>query len=137
LHEWALAKSIVDTVLEVAKERSVKSVEEVIIVVGEISQIDLDILRLALKELSKGTIAERASFILREEEAVFKCNSCDKTWSFREVKNKLVSELGEDNPIHFVPDLVYALVRCPYCGSPDFELLRGRGVWIESIRGVK
>jgi hydrogenase nickel incorporation protein HypA/HybF len=39
--------------------------------------------------------------------------------------------------IHFLPEAAHAYIRCPKCGSPDFEILSGRGVWLESVRGLK
>jgi hydrogenase nickel incorporation protein HypA/HybF len=39
--------------------------------------------------------------------------------------------------IHFVPEIAYVYIRCPNCKSPDFEIMQGRGVWLERIRGMK
>ena len=37
--------------------------------------------------------------------------------------------------IHFIPELAHAFMACPGCESPDFEVLEGRGVWIECVEG--
>ena len=39
--------------------------------------------------------------------------------------------------IHFVPEIAHTYIKCPKCGSPDFEVVQGRGVWLESIKGAK
>jgi hydrogenase nickel incorporation protein HypA/HybF len=39
--------------------------------------------------------------------------------------------------IHFVPEMAHVYIKCPSCGSPDFEVVEGRGVWLQSIKGVK
>jgi hydrogenase nickel incorporation protein HypA/HybF len=39
--------------------------------------------------------------------------------------------------IHFVPEVAHTYIKCPSCGSPDFEIVEGRGVWLENIKGVK
>jgi len=48
-------------------------------------------------------------------------------------------ELNEDasEAIHFIPEIAHTYIKCPKCRSPDFEVLQGRGVWLESIKGVK
>ena len=40
-------------------------------------------------------------------------------------------------PIHFVPELAHAYLRCPDCSSADFEVLGGRGVSIDAIEGER
>jgi hydrogenase nickel incorporation protein HypA/HybF len=35
--------------------------------------------------------------------------------------------------IHFLPEAGHAFIRCPSCGSPDYAVTSGRGVYIESI----
>ncbi len=37
--------------------------------------------------------------------------------------------------IHFIPELAHAFMACPGCDSPDFEVIQGRGVWIEAVEG--
>jgi hydrogenase nickel incorporation protein HypA/HybF len=39
--------------------------------------------------------------------------------------------------IHFIPEVAHVYVKCPRCESPDFEVLKGRGVWINKVMGVK
>ena len=43
---------------------------------------------------------------------------------------------NEREAIHFVPESAHAFLRCPACKSPDFEISKGRGVWVERITGV-
>ena len=50
------------------------------------------------------------------------------------------TELRDDDAaeaIHFVPELAHAFMRCPDCGSPDFEVAAGRGVAISGIEGER
>ncbi len=39
--------------------------------------------------------------------------------------------------IHFIPEVAHTYIKCPKCGSPDFEIIKGRGIWLEKIKGVK
>lgn len=114
----------------IAAERSVGGVLEVVVRVGELQQIDLDAFRFALEQLSRQHSMEMR-FELKEERAEFRCRVCGRTWPFR--REELDPEVQE--AIHVVPEVAHAFVKCPSCGSPDFEVIRGRGVWIESIRG--
>ncbi|RLF14241.1 MAG: hydrogenase nickel insertion protein HypA [Thermoprotei archaeon] len=134
VHEWALAESIVKTVLDIAKERKIKSVLSVEIAIGQLQQIELDILKDALNELKRGTLLEKAKFIFVEEEAEFQCRNCNNIWKFSDVKKDLKADEAE--AIHFIPELAHVFIKCPRCGSPDFIVLKGRGIRISAIRGV-
>jgi hydrogenase nickel incorporation protein HypA/HybF len=48
-------------------------------------------------------------------------------------------EHGEETSeaVHFVPEMAHVYLKCPKCGSPDFEIAEGRGVWLASIKGRK
>ena len=134
VHEWALAESIVRAVLDIVRERKLKAVLEVKIAVGQLQQIEVDIFRDALKEISEGTLLKETRFSIEEEEAKFKCRNCGYIWKFNEIKRSIKEDDAE--AIHFIPELAHAIIRCPRCGSPDFIVVRGRGVRIVSLRGI-
>jgi hydrogenase nickel incorporation protein HypA/HybF len=62
-----------------------------------------------------------------------RCRACGHTWVFN--KKELDENMVE--AIHFVPEIAHVYVKCSKCGSPDFEVLGGRGVWLVSVKGVK
>jgi len=132
MHEWALAEAIISFVSQIAEKEGLKEVREVKIKVGELQQVEIDILEFALSELKMAKF-KNAIFIIETVKAELQCRACGQKWSFS--RNKLDIESAE--AIHFVPETVHAYVKCPKCGSPDFEILQGRGMWIESVRGVK
>ena len=43
----------------------------------------------------------------------------------------------ESEAIHFVPEVAHVYISCTKCDSPDFQVLEGRGVILESIKGMK
>lgn len=141
MHEWSLAEAVLETLTSLLEREETKRVSEVEIICGEIMELDLDVFRFALEELSKGTHLEGSKFILREEKVVFRCNSCGYDWGFERVHDLLPEELGiregtngsKESPIHFIPDLAQALMRCPNCGSRDFEAESGRGLRIHRV----
>jgi len=132
MHEWALAEAVLSTVSQIAEKESLKEVAEVEIKVGELQQIELDILEFALSQL-KTLKLKNVKFHIKTVKAELKCRVCGYKWIFR--KEKMNEEIAE--AIHFVPEIAHTYIKCPKCGSPDFEILKGRGIWLESVKGLK
>lgn len=132
MHEWALAEAIILAVSQAAEREGLREVSEVHLRVGELQQVDKEILKFALREMRSGKLAN-TKFIIRISKATFKCRMCGHKWFFSDIK---ASEESLES-IHFIPEVIYAYVRCPKCGSPDFSLSGGRGILVASIRGVK
>ena len=132
MHEWALAEAVISTVSQIAEREGLKEVAEVKIKVGELQQIELDILEFALSQL-KTLKLKNAKFHIETVSAEFKCRVCGHKWIFR--KDKMNEEIAE--AIHFVPEIAHTYIKCPKCISPDFEISQGRGMWLESIKAVK
>ena len=132
MHEWALAEAVVSTTLKTAEEKGLKEIIELKIKIGELQQIDQEILEFALSQL-RSPMLRNAKFSFETVKAELKCRVCDHKWKFS-TKN-LDEDVSEF--IHFVPEIAHTYLKCPKCGSPDFEILTGRGVWLDSIKGVK
>jgi hydrogenase nickel incorporation protein HypA/HybF len=132
MHEWALAEAVISTVSQIAEKEGLKEVTEVEIKVGELQQIELDILEFALLQL-KPSGFKNLKFRIKTVKAELKCRVCGHKWFFR--KEKVSEEMAE--AIHFVPEIAHTYIKCPKCGSPDFEILKGRGIWLESVTGLK
>jgi hydrogenase nickel incorporation protein HypA/HybF len=131
MHEWALAEAVVAAASEVAEKEHLKEVGEIRIKVGELQQIDREIFEFALEQLKTAKF-RKAKFNVETAKATLQCWSCKNRWSFG--KEKLDENVAE--AIHFVPEIAHTYIKCPKCGSPDFEIVEGRGVWLESIRGA-
>ena len=132
MHEWAIAEAVISTVSQIAEKEGLKKVSEVDIKIGELQQIELDILEFALSQL-KTPESKNVKFNIETVRAELRCRVCGHQWIFsKERLNKDVAEA-----IHFVPEIAHTYVKCPKCGSPDFEILHGRGIWLESIKGVR
>jgi hydrogenase nickel incorporation protein HypA/HybF len=132
MHEWALAEAVITAATQIADKEGLKEVKEIKIRVGELQQIELDILEFALSQIKPAQF-RNAKFRITIDEAKLRCRVCSHQWTFS--KEKLDDTSAE--AIHFVPEIAHTYIKCPKCGSPDFEILHGRGVWLESIRGVK
>lgn len=132
MHEWALAEGVVTTAQKFAEENGLTKVTEVIVMIGELQQIDHDVLEFTFEQL-KTDLFKDAKFILKTQPAMFKCRVCGNEWSFK--AQGLTEDISE--AIHFVPEMAHVYIKCPSCESPDFEVLEGRGVILASISGVK
>jgi len=130
MHEWALASSIIETLKSLREEHN-REILSAKIVLGELQSIDKEILEYALNALKKDSELESVDFEFIVEKAKFKCRKCSHEWKLEDNKESLDDEIKES--IHFVPEVVHSFIRCPKCGSRDFEVVKGRGLYIESI----
>jgi hydrogenase nickel incorporation protein HypA/HybF len=132
MHEWALAEAILTSAKQVAEQDGLKHVTEVTVRLGELQQVEPPILRFALLQMKTETF-KNAKFHILKAKSTLKCRVCETTWQFN--LKKLDKNTAE--AIHFVPEVAHTYIKCPKCGSPDFEIVSGRGVWLENIKGAK
>jgi len=127
VHEWALAEAIANYVREYLGEKTV--LKKLIISLGELQNIDKDILDFALKEIlrSMGITVQELDYEI--EEAFLKCRKCSYEWKL----NKNIFNENVLEAVHFVPEIIHSYFKCPKCGSRDFEVVRGRGLRIKEI----
>jgi hydrogenase nickel incorporation protein HypA/HybF len=132
MHEWALAEAVIKAASDLAEREGLKHVTLVTIRVGELQQVERATLEFALSQL-KTPRFKRTKFEVETEKAGFRCRVCGHTWVFQE------RDLDQATleAIHFVPEIAHTYVKCPNCASPDFEIEQGRGVWLQTVRGVK
>jgi hydrogenase nickel incorporation protein HypA/HybF len=132
MHEWALAEAILASARQVAEQEHLTAVLEVTIRVGELQQVEPPILRFALKQMGEGIFKDSKYHILKAK-AILKCRVCGNTWQYNSKK----LDKSTQEAIHFVPEVAHTYIKCLKCGSPDFEIASGRGIWLEDIKGVK
>ncbi len=141
MHEWSIAEAVCRAAVELAKARGAKRIVELRVRVGELAQLDLRILREALGVLAEDSILQGARIEVEVERAEMRCNKCGYRCGMAELLSTLISSTPEivdedgarDLPLHYYPGLIYALGRCPRCGSRDFEVRGGRSVEIERV----
>jgi hydrogenase nickel incorporation protein HypA/HybF len=134
MHEWALAEAVIAAAIEESRKGGLEKINEIRVKIGELQQMELEIFQYALDEIVKvhDELLTNVKIELETEKAIFKCRVCGHEWDFDEAR--LGEEEGE--AIHFAPEVAHVYVRCPSCKSPDFEVLQGRGVLIQSIKGT-
>ena len=132
MHEWALAEAILTTATQIAEVEQLRKITQVTIRLGELQDADLNILKFALHEM-KSDLSKNTKFRFLRAKTELKCRACGNNWQFK--KGKLDTATAE--AVHFVPEVAHVFINCPKCGSPDFEITSGRGIWLDNIQGVK
>jgi hydrogenase nickel incorporation protein HypA/HybF len=132
MHEWALAEAVITAATQIATKEGLKEVTEVTVKVGELQQVELDILKFAFSQLKPANF-KNAKFRITRAKTTLNCRACGHAWLFK--KHKLDESTAE--AIHFVPEVAHTYIKCSKCGSPDFEITEGRGVWLENIKGTR
>jgi len=126
MHEVSIAHMLLEAVLKNTSGRVI----EIEVEIGELRMINVDALKFAFSVLSEGTRAEKAKIIIKRKKPKFKCLNCGHTWS------PILESLNEDQKtlIHFGA-LAYSLIlKCPKCGSNDFEIIEGDEIIITRIK---
>ena len=134
MHEWSLAQAVIYTVIKHKEKEKLKQITEIEIKMGELQQIDKEIFKFALQEIAQLEKMEGIKIKTKTERAVLKCRVCEYKWDY----NDSLKGLKEDKAelIHFIPEVAHVYLRCSQCKSPDFEVIKGRGVWINYIKGL-
>ncbi len=110
MHEFSVARSLLDLVGRIAEEKSVRSVKRVVVRIGVLSGIEPHLLRSAFELLKRRTVAEGSELVIEEEKLRVVCHDCGET-SEKE-------------------DLT---VECPLCGSLSTEVVSGEGMLLKSL----
>jgi hydrogenase nickel incorporation protein HypA/HybF len=136
VHEFALAEAVLTSALQAADRERLDRILAIRVRIGELQRIRKDVFAFALKEMLPAAEPRLAATEMTLEivPARFRCRACDRSFDLAEA-----GEQGADEAeaIHFVPELAHAFLRCPGCGSADFEVAAGRGVSIEAIEGER
>ena len=102
MHELAIATSLVESLLELAKKQSSSKVLEVHLKVGKLRVLSIDQLKFSYEILSKGTALEGSILQVEETPGYARCTNCNYT-------EKLEID---DLSFHFsLPQII-----CPQCG---------------------
>ena len=135
MHELALADAVVTAALEIADREGFSEITKLDVRIGELQQIQAEVFEFALRKViptGQPRLAS-AAIVLETVPAEFRCRPCDHRFGLEQMGGPRGEHASE--AIHFIPELAHVFLRCSRCGSPDFELVRGRGVSIGSIEG--
>jgi hydrogenase nickel incorporation protein HypA/HybF len=123
MHEVSVMSSIIESVLEELKKHKVDKVEEVALVIGELTFLGQDQLSFAYEVLTKGTILEGSNLNMETEPVEVRCLNC--SYQGR-------AEYLEDETFRsMIPTL-----NCPRCGS-RVEVIKGKSCVVRSVKVVE
>jgi len=136
MHEMALAEGVLVTALNHARSQQ-QAVRRVRVCIGQLQQIDLEVFRGCLDGVRDDDepLLKGMEIDLRGETVSFTCRACQGAYGLADMADP--PDEDELEAIHFVPELAHSYLRCPTCGSPDFQVMQGRGVWIDEIELVE
>ena len=78
MHEMAIAEGILNIALDYASQNDAKKIEEIGLLVGEMSGVEPEALEFSFRMLAKKTIADNAALKLKQVPLIGKCNQCGK-----------------------------------------------------------
>lgn len=110
MHELAITQSVLDIVLDRAKNSNANKIIRINLVVGEMSGIVEECVRFYFDFISKDTIASEAMLSFENVPVKAHCRHCDATFTMSR---------GEWS--------------CPICQGYDLEVIAGRELYVESI----
>lgn len=123
MHEFSIATSIAESVLEFCDKQSVKKVLEVRLSIGELTHIEAEQLRFCFAAITKETPIEEATLEIEPVAAVVTCPHCDYTGRPKYWDGALAGSL--------VPTL-----ECPNCGNAA-SATEGHDCAIKAIKFVR
>ena len=135
MHELALADSVVKAALSAADGAGMNQISRIVVKVGELQQIERELFEFSLTTVLPAQDDRLANvvFDVADEPVLFSCRACDAEYG--RADTNIDSEGDEGEAIHFIPELSHAFARCPSCGSPDFDIVAGRGITLERVEG--
>jgi len=133
MHEWALADAVLTTAEQTAKEKKLKSVDEITVVLGQVQNIKPKVFEDIFQEVRlQYPIAKSAKIICETEDAELQCQNCNNVFGISDRK-AFDHQTSED--MHFIPETARLFLSCPKCKSKDFKIIKGRGLYIKEIKG--
>lgn len=126
-----MAQAIIYSALKHRKKNKLKKSGVFIVKLGELRQIDRKCFDFALREIARLKKLD-AEIKIKTEKAVLKCLVCGHKWKFSVAVKKINKDEAEF--IHFIPELAHIYFRCPKCQSPDFKIIKGRGIEMSFVK---
>jgi len=144
MHEWTMASRLISAVQDYVKSEGGGRVVSAMIKIGTLSMIDPETMKEALVTLSKSAGIEGLEFEVELADTRFECRRCGAQWSFGDVEKDLLQavppelmildESGHrDAPTHYLPELIYAWMKCPKCASKNYDIADVSGAVLESV----
>jgi hydrogenase nickel incorporation protein HypA/HybF len=113
MHELAVSESIIDLVVNAAREARIARVTRVIVEIGAASAVDPDALLFCFPVAAEETVAAGAELVIASIALQARCDSCR---------------------VDYAPETLFA--PCPGCGGFGGRVIAGRGMRVVSFHGT-
>lgn len=142
MHELSMASGVVEYALSEASRQKAKKVTEIDLEVGELSQVDVGAFSEALSLLLSGPVLKGCNVKVEVAKASFECRKCSSLFDMDVVRKELAGVSDDllvrepdskEVPLHFLPQLYSAFVRCPGCGSSDVTVTSGEDIHVTRL----
>jgi len=110
MHELSATQTILTKALRQASEKNARRIKSLRLAIGEIAELDRNLIEKFWDELSSGTLAEQAQLHFHEIEAELQCMACFQRYHPADRK-----------------------IRCPYCGGYGAKVLSGEEFYLELL----
>jgi len=110
MHELSRCKSLIEQIQNSISEYAEYKIKTITVLVGELSQIDLDEFVELFPLAAKGTFVEKAELIVKKDPAKYSCANC----------SQLCTPKGSD-------------LYCTFCQSSQLTLISGTEFMLDSI----
>lgn len=118
MHELSMAMSVLDIILEKAKDENATKIYEITIEIGELLFLNPEQFQFCMELVIENTMAEGAQLTINIKPSKLKCKVCGNEFHWR---------TSSDNYV------VFPVLQCE-CGSKDLKIIEGRELNIVSIR---
>jgi hydrogenase nickel incorporation protein HypA/HybF len=123
MHEVSVMSSIIENVHQALESHQYERVEEIVLVVGELTFLGKDQLEFAFEVLTRGTDLEGSKLVIEEESVEVSCSKCGYVGP--------TEYLGGGSFHSSVP-----LLSCPKCQA-TVAVVKGRSCRISSVKVVE
>lgn len=113
MHELSIMQGVLDAIRDSAAQNDINRINKLKLVIGSLTMIMPDSLRLAFQALSQEELFREADMQIEEVPALIRCQVCD-------------GETAQEDPYCFV---------CSACGSNQVEVVKGREMYLDYYEG--
>lgn len=119
MHEVSVISNMVDAILRELEGYKVKKVEEVNIVIGDLTSLGAEQLEFAYEIVTRDTMLEGSKLVIENESVAVKCNEC----GYEGPAENLESDFFD----HSIP-----VIACPKCGG-GVEITAGQACRVRDL----
>lgn len=123
MHEVSVVSNMVDAILKELGNHNVEKVEEVNVVIGDLTSLGAEQLEFAFEIVTRGTLLEGSKFNIEREEVRVSCSGC----GYEGPADVLESDFMD----HSVP-----VIACPKCGG-SVDITAGQACRVRDLRIVE